>query len=399
MKIDTSSQKIKELLTRGIEEVISLKSLEKKLKSGKKLRVKLGADPSRPDLHLGHAVVLRKLKEFQDLGHQIVFIIGDYTGMIGDPSGKSATRPQLSLKEVEKNAQTYFKQVGKILDIKKAEIRKNGEWFSKMKFSEVLSLTSQFTVQRILERDDFTNRIKDNHELGIHELLYPIMQAYDSVAISADVEIGGTDQRFNMLTGRKLQRRLNLPEQDVITVPLLIGLDGKNKMSKSLDNYIGITEPADSQYGKIMSISDDLITNYFELATELPIKEINNVKAKLKTANPRDIKMQLAREVAGIYHGQKEASAAESNFVKVFQKKDLPDEMREKKVKNKEWNIVDLLLETKLAPSKNEARRLISQKGISVDGKNINESNEIIKVSGKGVVVKKGKRFFVKVVL
>lgn len=399
MKIDTSSEKIKNLLSRGVEEAVSIKSLEEKLKSGKKLRVKLGADPSRPDLHLGHAAVLRKLKEFQYLGHQIVFIIGDYTGMIGDPSGKSATRPQLSSKEVNENAKTYLKQVGRILDIKKTEIRRNSEWYSKMKFSETLSLTSKFSVQRLLERDDFSKRIKENRELHVHELLYPIMQAYDSVAIKADVELGGTDQKFNLLAGRKLQRRLNMPEQDIVTIPLLVGLDGKNKMSKSLDNYIGITESADSMYGKVMSIPDELIVHYFELATELSAEEARKIKEELKSSNnnPRDVKMRLAREIIKLYHSEAMALKAENNFIDVFQKKETPVEMAEYRLKEKTLNIIDLLLQIKLASSKGEARRLLDQKGVVVDNAIIDDAKATIEISRDGVIVRKGKRHFVKV--
>lgn len=399
MKIDTSPEKIKSILGRGVEEVVSVKSLEEKLKSGKKLRVKLGADPSRPDLHLGHAAVLRKLKEFQDLGHQVVFIIGDYTGLIGDPSGKSKTRPQLSSKEVNENAKTYLKQVGKILDIKKTEVRRNSEWYAKLEFHEVLGLTAKFSVQRLLERDDFSKRIKENRELHVHELLYPIMQAYDSVMIKADVELGGTDQKFNVLAGRKLQRRLGLPEQDVVTIPLLVGLDGKNKMSKSLDNYIGINEAPDSMYGKVMSIPDELILHYFELSTEVSTVEMEKIKKELQSAdnNPRDIKMRLAREIIKIYHSEKAALRAEENFVKIFQKKETPQEMLEYNIREQEMNIIDLLIQVKLAASKGEARRLVSQKGVSINNLIIDDANKIIEISKDGVVVKKGKRHFVKI--
>lgn len=399
MRINTSPEKIRELLTRGVEEIISLENLEKKLQSGKKLRVKLGADPSRPDLHLGHAAVLRKLREFQDLGHQIVFIIGDYTGMIGDPSGKSTTRPQLSSQEVKKNAKTYLAQVGKILNIKKTEIRRNSEWYTKMKFHEVLNLTAKFSMQRLLERDDFHKRIQENRELHVHELLYPIMQAYDSVAIKADVELGGTDQKFNVLAGRKLQRRLGLPEQDIITIPLLVGLDGKNKMSKSLDNYIGITEPADSMYGKIMSIPDEVIVRYFELATRLSMEEIEKTKKNLQSPeqNPRDIKMRLAREVVAIYHSKKVAVEAEKNFIQVFQKKEAPDAIRECVIQEKKIPLIELLVHAKFASSNGEARRLIAQKGISIDDKVIEDAQTIVEVPRGGIVVKRGRRHFVKV--
>lgn len=401
MKIITSPEKIKELLTRGVEEVISSKSLEEKLKSGRKLRVKLGADPSRPDLHLGHAAVLRKLKQFQDLGHQIVFIVGDYTGLIGDPSGKSVTRPQLSVQEVKKNAQTYLKQVGKVLDVKKTEIRKNSEWYSKMKFSGVLDLVAKFSVQRLLERDDFSKRIKENRELCMHELLYPVMQAYDSVAIQADVEIGGTDQKFNLLAGRKLQRRLEMPLQDVMTIPLLVGLDGKNKMSKSLDNYIGITESANSMYGKVMSIPDELMVHYFELATTLSSEAIQDITRQLLSAhiNPRDVKMRLAREIISLYHSETSVREAEREFIKVFQKKEIPEEMIEYKAPSHKMAIVDLLLHAKLASSKGEARRLLGQKGITIDGKIAANADELITIPAQGLIIKKGKRHFAKVLI
>ncbi len=387
---------IKEILERGIEEVISKDSLEKKLNSGKKLIIKYGADPTAPDLHLGHSVCLKKLKVFQDLGHQIVFIIGDFTARIGDPSGKIKTRPQLSDSEIEKNTKTYLNQVGKILDIKKIEVVRNSQWFGKMKLDEILNLTAKFTVARILERDDFTKRIKNGVEIGMHEILYPVMQAYDSVMIKADVEIGGSDQIFNMLAGRDLQRKMNLAEQDIITVPLLIGLDGKEKMSKSLGNYVGIVESPKEQFGKIMSMPDELIINYFKLTTELPLSEINEIEKEIKNgANPRDFKAKLAKEIITLYHDKKSALAAEKEFNLVFKEKRQPTEIPAIKLKNKNYKLVDLLMEIKLVPSKGEARRLIEQGGIKINNEIIKDWKKEIKIS-KDMVIQAGKRKFLK---
>lgn len=396
-KIITDEQKIRELLEKNVEEVIEKESLIKKLKSGKQLRIKLGADPSRPDLHLGHAVVLRKLKEFQDLGHKIIFIIGDYTGIIGDPSGKSKTRPQLSAKEAKENARTYFKQVSQILDVKKTEIRYNSEWFSKIKFIDILNLVSKFTAQRILERDDFTKRIKENQELGMNELLYPIMQAYDSVVLKADVEIGGTDQKFNMLTGRKLQKKMELPEQDVITMPLMIGLDGKNKMSKSLDNYIGITEKPDKMFGKIMSIPDDLIIHYFELGASAEKKEIDEIKNKLagKNINPRDIKIQLAEEIVKLYHNKETAKKAKEEFIKVFSKKEFSDDIQIIKITEPIRDLVYVLLQMKVVSSKSQAWRLIKQNAVEVNEKVIDNPKHQIEQND---IIRAGKKYFSKVI-
>lgn len=398
-KINTDEQKIEQILTHNVEEAIVKESLKKKLRSGKKLRVKLGCDPSRPDLHLGHSIVIQKLKEFQDLGHQVVFIIGDYTGMIGDPSGKSKTRPALSKTEVQKNAKTYFKQVGKILDIDKTEVRFNSEWHSKLNFEDILKLTAKFTAARILERDEFSKRIKSGTDIAVSEMLYPMMQAYDSVMIKADLELGGTDQKFNLLAGRELQKKMDLPEQDIITCPLLVGLDGKEKMSKSLDNYIGIAENPNSMFGKIMSISDDMIFYYFKLLTAKDEKELQNINGILKnrTQNPRDLKVQLAKEIVAIYYSEKKAEQAEQEFNKIFRDKDKPTEIPEIKLPKKEYLILDLIVETKLATTKSEARRLVEQGGVRIDDeiqKDVKE-NVIIK---NGLVLQVGKRKFVKLV-
>ena len=394
------NNKIKTLLTHNTEEVIIKTDLEKKLNSGKKLRIKLGCDPSRPDLHLGHSIVLRKLKEFQDLGHQVVFIIGDYTGMIGDPSGKSKTRPALSSEEVKKNAESYFEQVGKILDVKKTEIRYNSEWFAKLNFEDILKLLSKFTVARILERDDFSKRLKSGIDIAASEIMYPVMQAYDSIMIEADVEIGGTDQKFNMLAGRDLQRKMNMPEQNVLTCPLLVGLDGKEKMSKSLDNYISITEEPNSMFGKIMSISDEMIFYYFKLLTNISENELQQIKIDLKdpSKNPRDLKIKLAKAIIEIYHNKKSAEKAEEEFNKIFRDKQKPSDIESCKLQATSYKLVNLLVETKLSGSTSDARRLVQQGGVKIDDVVQKDFDENIKVKN-GMIVQIGKRRFVKIII
>lgn len=377
---------VKILLERGVVEVIERNHLEKALESGKKLRIKYGADPTAPDLHLGHAAALRKLKEFQDLGHKIVFIIGDYTAQIGDPSGRSKARPMLSEKEVKANAKTYFQQVGKILDAKKIEIRYNGEWFRKMNLAVLIKLMAKFTVQRILERDDFSKRLRDGTEIYSHEILYPIMQAHDSVMVEADVELGGADQKFNMLAGRDLQRHLGLPEQDVITIPLLIGTDGVKKMSKSLGNYIGITENPEVMFGKIMSIKDELIDQYFDLCTD----------KKRTIENPREAKLELARTIVAMYHGEKSAKEAEEEFIRVVSNKEAPTKVENFELKAKSLPLVDLLVEAKLASSKSEARRLVEQGGVKINEEKQADPNQMVDLK-KEVLLRVGKRKFLKV--
>lgn len=359
--------------------------LERRLRAGEKLRIKHGADPTAPDLHLGHAVVMRKLKELQDLGHKIIFIIGDFTAKIGDPSGRAITRPVLSDKEIKNNAKTYFQQVGKILNIKKTEIHYNGEWFAKEGWKEVLELTEKFSLHRILERDDFERRIESGTEFSVSEILYPVMQAYDSVKIKADVEIGGTDQKFNMLAGRALQRRVGMAEQDIITVPLLRGIDGVKKMSKSVGNYIGITEAPDSQYGKIMSIPDKLLPEYFELLTDLVFD---------KNENPRDAKMRLAYEIIKMFHSEKEAKRAQENFIKIFQKKEIPEEIEEIRVRQGE-ELGEVLVKNKVVSSKSEFRRLVGERAIDADARVINDPRFKIE---KEIVAKIGKKKFIKIV-
>ena len=398
-----TEEQIKEIFGRGVVNVIGLERLTEALKKGETLRFKMGLDPTSPDIHLGHVVGLRILGKFQELGHEIVVIVGDYTARIGDPSGRSKTRPPLEPEAIDANAKTYLAQVGKILDIKKIDLEKNSKWLSKLTFADLIKLAANFTVARTLERDDFAKRYKEGVEIYLHELLYPLMQAYDSVAIKASVEIGGTDQTFNMLAGRELQKKMGLPEQAVISCPLLVGLDGVNKMSKSLGNYIGITESAESMYGKVMSIPDALILNYFELATEMSMEEIAIVKNKLDEGeNPRDIKMWLAREIVTLYHSNDAAQKAEEAFVKTFQKKEVPDEMPEVRLKVETTTITILvrhvLEELGSKVSGSESRRLVEQGAIKINGEVVSNPDRSVTIDKSGILFQKGKRIFAKVV-
>lgn len=400
MAVITDKKKIDELLSRRVAEVVVDEVLRKKLLSGRKLRVKLGVDPTAPDLHLGHTVPLKKLREFQDLGHQVVLIIGDYTARVGDPSGKSKTRPMLTEEEVKANAETYLAQAGKVIDVKKAEIRWNGEWFSKMDFNGVLALAAQFTVARMIERDDFEKRLSAGADIHMHELLYPMMQAYDSIVVEADVEIGGTDQKFNILAGRDLQRKMGKPEQDCLFLgPTLVGTDGTKKMSKSLGNYIGISEKPEEMFGKAMSIPDAVLWDYFKLVTDLPTDEIEDLKRACAKGemNPRDAKAKLAREIVTMYHSAKDAVAADEHFRSLFQKKEVPDDVAVITVPGGERQLAELLVEIKLAASKSEARRLISQGGVKLAGKVIEDPAANVTVGAKEQLIQKGKRHFVKV--
>ncbi len=402
MSISINSEKIKEIFQGRMEEIIERGSLEKKLKSGKRLTIKLGADPTAPDLHLGHSVCLKKLREFQDLGHKIVFIVGDFTVKIGDPSGRTKARPFLSEEEIKRNTETYFSQVEKILDIKSVEIRRNSEWFSKINLAEFLALASNFTVARILERDDFKKRMELKQEIGFHEIIYPILQAYDSFVLGADVEIGGSDQRFNLLCARDFQQKMGQAPQDVVILPLLLGLDGKQKMSKSFGNYIGIAEKPEEQYGKIMSIPDSLILHYFELGTNLSLDELQKIKKEFGSpkTNPKDFKARLAREIVKIYHGEEKADSAEKEFIRVFQKGETPQNVEGAKIAEKSLNILDLLVKLKLSASKAEARRLVEQGGVKIQIGNqkikINDWAREVKIE-KGMIIQTGKRHFVKI--
>ncbi|MFN3134877.1 MAG: tyrosine--tRNA ligase [Candidatus Kryptonium sp.] len=393
-----------DLIKRGVVEIIPeeelVKKIENSIKTGKPLRVKLGCDPTRPDLHLGHSVVLRKLRHFQELGHIAVLIIGDFTAMIGDPSGQNKTRPQLSFEETRINGQTYFEQAKKILLPERVEIRYNSEWLGKMTFEDVIRLASKYTVARMLERDDFTKRYKSGEPISIHELLYPLAQAMDSVAIEADVELGGTDQKFNLLVGRDIQREFGQEPQVIITTPLLVGTDGVEKMSKSLGNYIALNDPPLEMYGKTMSIPDELIYDYFLLTTDLPLAEIEQVRKQLQApdVNPRDLKRKLAWELVRMYHGAEAANKAQDEFDKIFVKKEIPDEIEEFEIDSKDEKIrlVDLLVHTKLASSKSEAKRLIQLGGVSIDGNRINDIDTIVELK-EPFVIKVGKRKFLKI--
>lgn len=393
MKTNTDKQKIHELLTRGVDEVIDRAHLEKQLSSGKKLRVKFGIDPTGTDLHLGHAVPLRKLRQFQDLGHQVVLLIGDFTAMIGDPTGRNETRPMLNQKDVKQNMKTYIKQASKILDMKRVEVRHNSEWYSGKRVDFLMELTGKITVARVLDRDDFKKRLHDDVDIQMQEILYPVLQGYDSVALKADMEMGGRDQKFNMLMGRKIQRRYDQSEQDVMTLPLLVGTDGERKMSKTYGNYIALLDTADDMYGKVMSIPDTLIISYFELCTALPMDEIAAIKRTLDGgANPRDLKMQLAAAIVALYHGKVAAKKAEAHFREIFQEKEKPADMPTVKARG---TIVDVLVAAKIATSKSDARRLIDQGGVKIDDVVVTDADMSVK---RGAVIQKGKRFFVEVV-
>ncbi|MGB2866808.1 MAG: tyrosine--tRNA ligase [Bacteroidota bacterium] len=391
-----------DLIKRGVSEIIPeddlAKKLEKAIKTQKPLNVKLGCDPSRPDLHLGHSVVLRKLRQFQDLGHQAILIIGDFTGMIGDPSGKSKTRPSLTLEETRRNGQTYFEQATRILSAQHITMFYNSEWLGKMAFADVLRLASKYTVARMLERDDFTERYKAGESIGVHEFLYPLAQAMDSVAIKADIELGGTDQKFNLLVGRDIQREFGQEAQVILTMPILPGTDGVEKMSKSLDNYIGINEPPREMYGKTLRIPDPLIYSYFELATDVPNKELKDIKTKLddKSANPRDLKRKLARTIVELYHSADAAKKAEEEFDRIFIEKSVPDEIEEYRLPSGVNDIVTLMLQSKLATSKSDARRLIEQGGVSINGEKVLDPNNSLPTESE-FLVKVGKRRFMKV--
>ncbi|RQD78562.1 MAG: tyrosine--tRNA ligase, partial [Halanaerobium sp. MSAO_Bac5] len=367
------------ILKRGVSDLISEEELKEKLikaeKEGRPLKVKLGLDPTAPDIHLGHTVVLRKLKQFQDLGHQVYLIIGDFTGMIGDPTGKSETRKQLTEAEVKENALTYQEQFSKVLDRDKTKLVYNSDWLSEMKFSQVLELSAQYTVARMLERDDFSKRYQAGKPIGIHEFFYPLMQGYDSVAIEADVELGGTDQRFNLLVGRNLQKEYGQDSQVIITMPLLEGLDGVNKMSKSLDNYIGVYDKPADMYGKVMSMPDELIARYYELLTDISLEKLKEIKAKLARDdfNPMQLKKELAAELVREYHDQAAAEYAAQEFENVFSQGNLPDDIPEVEIERSELDegelwIVKIVAATGLVDSNSEARRMIKQGAVTIDG-------------------------------
>lgn len=389
-------------LRKGTVEIIREDDLRAKLersaRTGVPLRVKLGADPTAPDIHLGHTVVIHKLRAFQELGHTVIFLIGDFTGLIGDPSGKNATRPQLTREEINANAETYKTQIFKLLDPDQTEIRFNSEWMDQIGADGFVRLAAHVTVKQILERDDFARRLADERPISLHELLYPLTQAYDSVALEADVELGGTDQKFNLLMGRNLQREYAQEAQVCVIMPLLEGTDGVQKMSKSLGNYIGINEPPGEMFGKLMSISDELMWRYYELLTGLRPQELNELRAAANAGerNPRDIKVELARRVITDFHSAPAAQAAEDEFNRIFKRKEVPDEIEERTLTAGVWKLPRLLVETALAPSMGEARRLIEQGGVRVDGERHAE-DEINLEAGQTLLIQVGKRRFLRV--
>ena len=419
-----------EVIRRGTVEIIPeeelIKKLEVSIKKNKPLRIKMGFDPTAPDIHLGHTVGIRKLKQFQELGHLVVLIIGDYTGMVGDPSGRSETRPQLSYEEVKKNAETYQKQFYKILDKKRTEVHFNGEWFSKMSFQEIMHLASKFTLARILERDDFAERYKEQSPISLHELFYPIMQGYDSVAIKADLEIGATEQKFNLLTARQIQQEYGVSPQVILTMPVLPGTDGVQRMSKSLGNYIGIDESPEEIFGKIMSIPDELIYPYFELLTDVSKEELEKIKRELKGAeletefdrynivkvdlgspeesegkkvNPMEWKKRLGSEIVKLYHSQKDAERAQAEFEKVFSKKELPEKIQEKVFESSEkeiW-IPYACTASGIATGTAQIVRLIEQGGLYIDGRKIEDVKERFKIDNESHLFRLGKRKFYKI--
>lgn len=381
-----------EIIKRKAVQIFSEQDLDKKLNSGKKLTIKLGADPSRPDLHIGHSVVLRVLKNFQDMGHEVVFVIGDFTGMIGDPSGKSKTRPALTFEETRKSAETYLEQATKILDKDKTRIAFNSEWLSKLNFEDVIKLCSKYTVARIMERDDFKNRFENGLPLSMHELLYPLMQGYDSVALNADIEIGGTDQTFNLLVGRELQKDYEQEPQVVMTFPLLVGLDGKEKMSKSLDNYIGLNDTPFAKLEKSMKIPDEVLRQYFELATDMPIDEINSIL----NGDIREAHFEFAKELMRMYDTNVNFEEIKNRYLNIANG-GIPDDIKEVCIKNKQMNVCDLLVELNIASSRSDAKRKIEGRGIKIDAELQLDANEVIDFSNGAKVVQFGKSKFIKV--
>ena len=390
-------------LKRKTVEIINEIELKERLDTKKPLRVKLGADPTAPDLHLGHYIVLRKLRDFQELGHQIVFIIGDFTGLVGDPSGRSKTRPSLTHEEIEENAQTYFRQVFKVLDKNKTDVRYNSEWLSKITFEEWFRICSNFTIARILERDDFLNRFKSDIPIYFHEFFYPIMQAYDSVAIKADVELGGTDQKFNLLFGRKLLEIKGMQPQVAIIMPLLRGTDGIDKMSKSFGNYIGINEDPDSMYGKTMSIPDNLISEYFYLILDRDEEEAREIDRLIsfQEVNPMKLKMKLAREIVSLFHAKEEAEKAEENFLKIFSKRELPEDAEELDatsfVSNGKMDIVKFLISKGIVSSNSEVKRLVQQGAVKINQQKIIDFKKPVYINN-GDILRVGKKKFFKII-
>ncbi|MEJ2637639.1 MAG: tyrosine--tRNA ligase [Calditrichia bacterium] len=389
------------IISRGTVDLLPLNELKIKLErsyeSGKPLRIKQGFDPTAPDIHLGHTVGIRKLRQFQDLGHQVVVIIGDYTGMVGDPSEKNSTRPRLTHEDVIANARTYEKQFFKILDPDKTEVRFNGEWFSQMSFAEIMNLASKFTVARMLERDDFSKRYAAQQPISIHEFFYPLMQGYDSVMIQADVEIGATEQKFNLVIGRQIQKEFGQESQIVLTLPVLEGIDGVQRMSKSLGNYIGIDEVPEEIFGKTMRIPDNLIYSYFELVSDVDLKELAGIGEQLEdeSVNPVVLKRYLARTLVRMYHGEEASNRAEAHFDLVHKQKEVPEDIPEFRLTEQPKRLIDLMVEARLVNGKGEARRLIRQGGVKINDETVSDELLEIRVDGE-TVLKVGKRKFLK---
>lgn len=382
-----------ELLTRGVEEVIDKKNLEAKLLSGKKLRVKLGIDPTSPNIHLGRSVPLLKLKDFQELGHQIVFIIGDFTGVIGDTSDKDSERPMLTSETVAENLKTYIKQAEKIIDIKKAEIHYNSEWLGKLNYHEIGRQADVFSLNDFIKRENIAKRMTEGKRVSLRELLYPLMQGYDSVAVKSDVEIGGTDQKFNLLAGRHLQRDYGQEPQEILTNPLIEGLDGR-KMSSSWGNTVNLADSANDMFGKVMTLADEFIIKYFTLVTRVDLKTVKEYESALKDKiNPRDIKIKLAKEIVRMYHGEKSANEAENYFINTFTKKEMPKDVPE--FKPSKYDLISILVESKAVSSKSEARRVLCQDGVKVNQEIVSDPDLEVK---KGDIVQKGKILFLKII-
>ena len=394
-------KKLEYVLKRGVTEIIVEEELVRLLESGKKLRLKMGFDPSRPDIHLGHVVGIRKLRQFQELGHQVVLIVGDWTAQIGDPSGESQTRPMLSAEEVRANAETYMQQFFKVVDREKTELRWQSEWFDKFTLADVIGLTSKFTVAQLLAREDFSSRHAAGRPIAITELLYPLLQAYDSIAIESDVEFGGIDQKFNCLMGRELQKMMGQPPQQVFFMPLLVGTDGQMKMSKSLDNYIAIEDAPEDMYGKVMSIPDNLMMDYFELLTDVPDGELNDYRKQLEppSVNPMELKKRLAYEIVSQFHSRDATKEAESHFERVVQQKEIPEDIPVILIPSKDMgstmSIAELLVRAEIVESRGEAKRLIQQGAVEVDGCKCSEDKTALK---DGSIIKAGKRRWLKII-
>jgi len=396
--VDTSKEKIEAVLSRGVVDAIQKDELKKKLASGKELRVKLGIDPSGADLHIGHMVVIKKLKEFQEMGHKIVLVFGNFTGQIGDPTGKTESRKAKTKEDLEKNAKKYIDQVGILLDTSKIEVRWNADWLEKLSFADVVQLASCFTVAQMMERDMFQDRVSKNLPISMHEFLYPLMQGYDSVALKADLELGGTDQTFNLLAGRTIQKAYGQIPQDILTVPILEGMDGIKKMGKSENNYIAVGDSPNEMFGKIMSIPDNLITKYFELATQVPLKDISDIKKAIESGeNPMIFKKRLGKEIVAIYHSKEEGEKAEQEFTNVFSQRQLPEDIELVKISEPEVNLVNFMVENNLAASKSEARRLVDQGAVKINDEKFTE--ETLKIpKTKETIMQVGKRRFIKVI-